>query len=380
VVGAGLLVRSFSKLTAVDAGFSPDKIVTFGISMPQAVYAEPARRVAFVQELQRKIKAIPGVEAVGAASGLPPQRQVNANDTQFEGLPNGPTDIPQNRDYDQFVTADYFETMDIPVVKGRGFLASDALGAPVVIVNEALVKRFYPEADPIGKRIRTFTAPDTNWQTIVGVVRDVKQAGLDQPVGTEVYTPIEQAEKRGGGMPNVMNILVRTSQPIEAIGPSLRRAVREMDQGMPLIQMRSMTAVFGETVTRQRFLSTLLAIFGGVALTLAAVGTYGVVSYLVTERQREIGIRIAIGADSSRIVKLVLWQGLSLAVVGIVIGIGAAFGLSRLTSKLLFGVSPSDPLTYVGVAGVIAAIALIACMVPARRAMRVDPLTAIRGD
>ena len=380
VVGAGLLVRSFSKLTAVDAGFSPAGLFTFGIAMPAAKYTDNARRVAFVAELERRITAIPGVEAVTAMSGLPPQRPVNANDTQFEGLPTTPGSIPQNRDFDQVITPDYFATMRIPIVKGRGFLPSDALGGPVVVVNEALVKRFYPDVDPIGKRIRTFVAQDTTWETIVGVARDVKQAGLDQPAGTEVYIPLEQQPPRNGFAPTQMNIVIRTSQPLTAMAPSIRRAVSEMDAGLPIIQMRAMSDVFSETVTRQRFLSTLLAIFAAVALTLAAIGTYGVVSYLVTERQREIGIRVALGADSGMIVRLVLIQGLSLALVGIVIGVGGAFGLSRLTAKLLFGVSPSDPATYAGVAAIIAAVALIACMVPARRAMMVDPLTAIRGD
>lgn len=381
VVGAGLLVRSFSNLTAVDAGFDPNELITFGVAMPVAKYSDGQRRVAFVTELQRRLRAIPGVEAVGAMSGLPPQRPVNANDTQFEGLPTGPGAIPQNVDYNQTITNEYFATMGIPIVKGRGFLSSDALGANVVVVNEALAKRFYPDSDPIGRRIKTFTTgTDTTWQTIIGVARDVKQGGLDQNVGTEIYLPLEQQPSRGGFAPSQMNVVVRTSSPMQSVAPAIQRVVRDMDQGLPIVQMRPMTEVFSQTVTRQRFLSTLLAIFAGVALTLAAIGTYGVVSYLVTERQREIGIRVALGADSSRIVKLVLMQGLTLAMTGIVLGIGAAFALSRLTAKLLFGVSPSDPLTYVGVAAVITAIALIACMVPARRAMHVDPLTAIRGD
>jgi ABC-type antimicrobial peptide transport system permease subunit len=218
------------------------------------------------------------------------------------------------------------------------------------------------------------------WYTIVGVARDVKQAGLDQPAGTETYFNYEQGVRVNQFVPGQINVVVRTAQPISRMGPSITSIVRQMDPALPVVQMRTMEDVFSSTVTRQRFLSTLLAIFGAVALLLAAIGTYGVVSYIVTERQREIGIRVALGADSGRVVRLVLTQGLSLALIGIVIGIGGAFALSRLVQKLLFGVSPSDPMTYAGVAAVIGAVALVACMVPARRAMMVDPLTAIRGD
>jgi ABC-type antimicrobial peptide transport system permease subunit len=195
-----------------------------------------------------------------------------------------------------------------------------------------------------------------------------------------VYFNYEQGTRFNQYVPGQVNLVVRTTQPVGKIGASIRSIVRQMDPALPVIQMRAMEDVFAGTVTRQRFLSTLLAIFGGVALLLAAIGTYGVVSYIVTERQREIGIRVALGADSGMIVRLVLLQGLTLALIGIVVGVGGAFGVSRLSQKLLFGVSPSDPATYLGVAGVIAAIALVACMVPARRAMMVDPLTAIRGD
>jgi ABC-type antimicrobial peptide transport system permease subunit len=252
-----------------------------------------------------------------------------------------------------------------------------------------MAKRFYPKSTAIGRRIRlccgdSAGAPGQRrlnlWYTIVGVARDVKQGGLDQPAGTEVYFNYEQGARFNQFVPLQLNVVVRTTQPVSRIGPSITSIVRQMDASLPVVQMRTMDNVFSGTVMRQRFLSTLLAIFGGVALVLAAIGTYGVVSYIVTERQREIGIRVALGADSGMIVRLVLLQGLSLALIGIVLGVAGAFGVSRLSQKLLFGVSPSDPATYASVAAVIAAIALVACMVPARRAMKVDPLTAIRGD
>ncbi|HET9423734.1 MAG TPA: ABC transporter permease [Gemmatimonadaceae bacterium] len=383
VVGAGLLVRSFSNLTHVDAGFDPDDIVTFGIVMPPATYTSPERRGAFIADMQSRLKAIPGVQAVAAMQGLPPQRSVNANDTEFEGVPQGP-DLPaHNVDYYQFATAGYFEAMRIPLVQGRGFESADAAGAPVIVINEATAKRFYKDGNALGRRMRPCCdGPNSPvpWFTIVGIAKDVKQGGLDQPAGTEMYFNIEQGARPNGFVPNGVNLVLRTSQPLGAVAPAIQRVVRTMDPALPIIQLRTMTDVFGGTVTRQRFLSTLLAIFGAVALTLAAIGTYGVVSYLVTERQREIGIRVALGADSGRVARLVLTQGLSLAVIGILAGAAGAYALSRLSAKLLFGVSPADPATYAGVAAVIAAVALIACMLPARRAMRVDPLTAIRGD
>jgi putative ABC transport system permease protein len=391
VVGAGLLVQSFANLTRVDAGFASKNLVTFGLVMPAATYpaTQLERRVQFVTDLQNRLKAIPGVQAVTTMSGLPPQRAVNANDTEIEGAGTAPTDPAQNIDYYQNATIGYFDTMKLPIVSGRGFESADAVGPPVVVVNEAMANRFYPNKPALGRRIR-FCCGDTVgpptarvpnlWYTIVGVAKDVKQGGLDQPAGTEVYFNYEQGVRYNQYVPTQVNLVVRTSQPLARIGPAITTVVRQMDAALPIVQMRTMDDVFAGTVTRQRFLSTLLAIFGGVALVLAAIGTYGVVSYIVTEREREIGIRVALGADSGMIVRLVLFQGLTLALIGIVIGVGGAFGLSRLTQKLLFGVSPSDPATYIGVAAVIAAIALVACMVPARRAMTVDPLTAIRGD
>jgi len=383
VVGAGLLVRSFNNLTTVDAGFDSRKLITFGIVLPQATYTAPERRAQVVADLQRRLAAIPGVENAAAMTGLPPNRDVNANDTEFEGMTNGPGKPQLNVDYYQNATVGYFEAMKIPLVKGRGFVPSDVGGAGVVVVNEALVKVFYPKEDPIGKRIRPCCSSPTAqlpWSTIVGVAKDVKQGGLDQKVGTELYFSVEQGPPVYQFSPNAYNFVVRSAQPLGPIAPAIQSAVRSIDAGLPIIQLRTMDAVFGDSVTRQRFLSQLLAIFAAVALLLAAIGTYGVMSYLVTERQREIGIRVALGAGTGRIVRLVLRQGLTLATVGIVIGVVGALMLSRLTRTLLFGVSPNDPRTYVAVAGVIAAVALLACLLPAQRAMRVDPLEAIRGD
>jgi predicted permease len=283
-------------------------------------------------------------------------------------------------DYWNNATVDYFTTMKIPIVKGRGFNQGDVGGAGVAVINETMAKRFYPNTDPIGRRLRP-PGPDTaSWFTIVGVAKDVKQGGLDQKVGTELYFNMEQGPRINGYAPNTINLVLRSTRGAEVLAPAIRQVVRSMDPGLPIVQLRDMSGVFADSVSRQRFLSLLLGIFAAVALLLAAIGTYGVLSYLVTERQREIGIRVALGASAKGIVRLVLGQGLTIAIAGIGIGILGALALARVTQSLLFGVSPTDPGTYIGVAAVILAVALLACLVPAQRAMRVDPLVAIRNE
>lgn len=382
VIGAGLLIKSFRNLTSVDPGFTPANKVTFGLVLPQAAYPDSQRRVQFFQELTRKLEEIPGVQKAAAMQGLPPFRQLNANDTDVEGYTYVPgSDMPiENVDYYQYVTVGYFEAMGIPIKEGRAFNATDAAGGPVVIVNEALAKRFYPKQSPIGKRLMPYLTRDTIWFTIIGVAKDVKQGGLEVNTGTETYFSYEQLPRIAGFAPGQMNLLLQSTRPLEGIAPAIRRALREMDPALPVVQLRTMEDVIGASVTRQRFLSMLLGIFAVVALTLAAIGTYGILSYMVTERQREIGIRMALGAGNSQVVGLILGQGMGIAVLGIGLGVAGAYGLSRLTASLLYGVSPSDPGTYAAVAAIIALVATAACIVPTRRATRVDPLEAIRAD
>lgn len=381
VVGAGLLLRSFRNLTAVDAGFDARGLTTFGVVMPTAVYADPQRRATFTADLVTKLKAIPGVQSSAAMIGLPPNRQVNANDTDLENVAQGVNLPMHNIDYYNSATVDYFSAMKIPIVKGRGFTSADVGGAGVAVINEAMAKRFYPNVNPIGYRVRPSGPSDTlPWFTIVGVAKDVKQGGLDQKVGTELYFNVEQGPRVNGYAPASLNFVVRSSQPARVLAGPIASAVRSMDPSLPIIQLRDMEGVFADSVSRQRFLSLLLGIFAGVALLLAAIGTYGVLSYLVTERQREIGIRVALGASAAGIVRLVLRQGMTITVTGIVLGIVGALGLARVTQSLLFGVSPTDPTTYLGVGSMILVVALLACLIPARRAMRVDPLVAIRNE
>jgi len=380
VIGAGLLIRTFRNLTSVDAGFDVENRVTFGLVLPQATYPDSQRVVQVVSDLARKLDELPGVERVAAMQGLPPQRPVNANDTDFEGYSPGPGDPPSNVDYYQTVTLGYFDTMGIEVVKGRGFEAGDAIGGPVVVINEALAKRFYKDADPIGRRVNPSFGPNSPMFTIIGIARDVKQGGLEAPAGTELYFHFEQLPRLVGFVPRQMNVVLETSRPMSSLLPAIRSSVSSIDPGLPIVQPRTMEDVVGASLTRQRFLSLLLGIFAGVALLLAAIGTYGVLSYMVSERHREIGIRMALGAGNSQVVGLVLKQGITIALIGIVVGVGGALALSRITQSLLYGVDPADPLTFGAVVGVIAIVATAACLIPMRRATRVDPLTAMRAD
>jgi predicted permease len=381
VVGAGLMLRSFWKLMQFDSGFDRTNLSTFGLVLPAAKYQEQPRRVAFFNDVTSRLKATPGVEAAAAMQGLPPFRQVNANDTQFENYQHAQGGPPANVDYYQSSTVDYTTAMKIPVLEGRSFGPQDgATTNPVVLVNETLARLYWPKESALGHRVRVCCGDRIPWATIVGVVKDVKQGGIDQKTGTEIYFLNDQTISLFGGAPRNMNVVVRSTLPLESLARVVRETVNAMDRTLPIVRLRTMDDVFSDSISRQRFLAQLLGVFAGLALVLAAVGTYGVLSYLVTERQREIGIRMALGADRTSVLSLVLRQGLSTAVIGLVIGVAGALGLTRLARSLLFEVRPTDPLTFGAVAGLITLVALVACVVPARRATRVDPMVALREE
>ncbi|HEY4218264.1 MAG TPA: ABC transporter permease [Gemmatimonadaceae bacterium] len=379
VIGAGLLMRSFWNLIGVDAGFDRTNLTTFSIALPQRVYADSSRRVAFFDRVTQQLASAPGVTAAAAMTGLPPQRQVNANDTMFEGFvptPNGPA---QNVDYYQYATPSYFTTMRIPIVRGRSFGASDGpLTQPVALINETTARLFYPQQDPIGRRIKP--GGSDNWFTIIGVAKDVKQGGVDSKTGTELYLDYEQAPAALGYAPANLNVVVRSTLDRGALVSVIRRVVRDADASLPIVKLRSMDEVFKDSVSRQRFLTTLLGVFASVALLLSAIGTYGVLAYSVTERRREVGIRMALGASERGVLMMVLRQGMALAVGGIIVGLVGAAAVTRLAAALLFGVKPVDPVTFGGVAVFMLAVAAAASLIPARRATRVDPLVALRAD
>jgi predicted permease len=380
VIGAGLLLRSFWNLMTVDAGFNRSQLTTFGLVLPTTTYNTPQSRVDFFHRLTDTLSAVPGVQSVSAMTGLPPMRQVNANDTDFEGYSQSEGTPAENVDYYQTVTADYVKTMGIAVTKGRDFTQGDATGNPVVLVNETLARAFFPNQDPIGRRLKPSSSQQVPWFTIVGVLRDVKQGGLDEKTGTELYFLADQGPAAVRTAPRNMNIVVRSSLPIESLAPQIRRIVQGMDATLPIVKLRTMDEVFGESVSQPRLLAQLLGFFAGLALLLAAIGTYGILSYSVTERRREIGIHMALGATRRTVLGMVLGQGLRLTVVGLVVGVAASFALTRLLQTQLFNVKPSDPATMTAVVVFIACIAFIACYLPANRATRVDPMVVLRDD
>lgn len=383
VVGAGLLMRSFQKLMTVDAGFNREHLTTFGVVLPPASYRKGEDRVAFLDRLQDRLREFPGVTGVASMSGLPPNRPVNANDTDFDDYTPQPGQPNENVDYYQTVSVDYLKTMGIQVVKGRGFDSTDVNGAPVLLVNETLEKTFFTwrKLDAVGHIVNIFTGKGpkgTTPFTIVGVVRDVKQGGVGGKTGTELYFLNDQGPRVAGYAPTSMNVVIRSVVPEQALAQAIQQAVRAQDSTLPVVKLRTMDQVFEDAAARPRFLAELLAIFAGLALALAAIGTYGIISYSVSERTKEIGIHMALGATRGSVLGMVLGQGLRLTLIGLATGLVASFGLTRLLQAQLFNVKPTDPGTLAGVAVFIAVVAFVACFVPAQRATRVDPMVTLR--
>ena len=380
VIGAGLLLRTVYNLTKVDGGFDRSRLVTFSISLPQATSTTAARLQTY-QRLLEKLRAVPGVQGATAMTGLPPNRPLNANDTDIEGYTAPPEGPYENVDYYQAVMSDYFETMGIPVVQGRSFERTDAASSGrVAIVNETMVNTFWKGKNPIGQRLRPCCGDQIPWFTVVGVAKDVKQGGIDQKTGTEFYQFLDQFAKEGPGGPETMNIVMRTTLQPGALTQTIEQAVRDVDRTVPVVRFQGMEDVFAESIRRPRLLAQLIGGFAGLALLLAAIGTYGVLSYMVAERRREIGIRLALGADNSRVMGQIMRQGLVLTAVGLVVGLAGALGLNRLIASLLFGVQPTDTMTMAVVVGTITLVAAVACWVPAWRASRLDPNVVLRED
>jgi predicted permease len=385
VIGAGLLIRTVYNLAMVDAGFDRSRVVTFQMSVATANYPQASQRAQMYQRLLEKLRGVAGVQGASAMSGLPPNRPLDANDTDIGNYTAPPEGPFENVDYYQAVLTDYFETMGIPIVQGRGFLPSDAVSGPVVIVNETLVNTFWKDRNPIGQTLKPGLAPFAQVPdfTVIGVARDVKQAGVDRKTGTELYTLIDQTALLPVPLTNApatVNIVLRTTLPPATLRTTLEGLLREADPAVPIVRLRDMNDVFEASITRPRLLAQLLGGFAGVALLLAAIGTYGVLSFMVAGRRREIGIRMALGADQGTVLGQVMTQGLTLTTVGVVVGLIGALAMNRLIASLLFGVQPTDPTTMVAVVGTITLVAAVACWLPAWRASRVDPNVVLRDD
>jgi len=334
---------------------------------------------------------MPGVESVSIVSGLPPERQGNGFGTDIEDYAPRP-DVLDVVDYYQTVTADYFQAMRIPLVRGRPFRDADRTGAPVALVNETFARTFWKDLDPIGRRVRPRFGAGIPWVTVVGVAKDVKQGGVERATGSEVYLLLEQLPQVFPAVPvlttvlrsitdsGAMNVVVRSGISMETLQPAIASAVREADPSLPVIGLRAMDDVISSSLRRPRMMMHLFGGFAALTLLLAAVGVYGVLSYLVTQRRSEIGIRMALGAGRETVLYSVMAHGLTLALIGLAAGLAAALVLTRLMKALLFEVSPNDPATLAGVAALITVVAAAASLVPAVRATRVDPIVALRDD
>jgi putative ABC transport system permease protein len=378
LIASGLLIQSFLKLRSVDPGFRTDDVLALSLSLPSARYPEGGDVTGFFRDLMPRVAALPGVEASGLVRRAPLTGSLPPNDIEFENRPSEGSDGPPLNADIQVVSAGYFRTMGIPLLQGRAFDGTDDEESEVVaVVDEVLAGRFFDDPSrAIGERIRQ---PGNEWARIVGIVGGVHQEGLDQEQRAQLYLLHAQSPKTWGPQRG-MTLLLRTGVEPANLVSAVRAQVRDLDANLPVYQVTTMEETVDRSTARQRFTMLLQLVFGGVALALALVGIYGVLSYSVAQRTREIGIRMALGAERDSILKLVVRQGMSLVFVAVVLGVGGALAAAQVLSSLLFGISPRDPLTYGVVTVTLVVAALVACWVPARRASAVTPQTALRYD
>jgi putative ABC transport system permease protein len=374
LIGAGLLIRSFVSLLGVSPGFDVPAILTVDIPLSRAKYPSAEQQTAFVKQVVERTREVPGAASVAAVNLLPLSGDSRQSSFNVEGRPP----IPPGQEPDAEVSAitpDYFQTMGIPLRKGRDFTERDAKDAPrVVVISEAFARRHFPGEEPLGRRL-VFDDDEPPYE-IVGVVGDVRHEGLAREAYPECYFSFFQAPERQ------VNLIVRaaSSTKPESLRAAVRHAIRQLDGEQLIWDSKTMEQLLAESVSRRRFNMLLLGIFAALALVLAAVGIYGVMSYSVTQRTHEIGIRIALGAQTRDVLRLVVRQGMMLTLIGVALGLTAAFAVTRVMASLLYGVTPTDALTYGAVAVLLVAVALLACLIPARRAMKVDPMEALRYE
>jgi putative ABC transport system permease protein len=375
LVGAGLLVRSFWRLQQVDPGFRADHLLTLRLSLPLSRYTDGAQAVSFFERLQERLAALPGVVSASASSGVMLAKLAISAGFTIENRPRDPSELALELPFDQ-VLPNYFQMMGVPLLRGRAFTAQDGRDSPrVAIVNETFVKRYFPNDDPIGRRF-TFGdgGPNARWITIVGVVRDTKRQGPDQPVRIESWMPLAQ-------MPaGSMEMVLRTTGDPLALSNAAREAVWSLDRDLPIPKIQTMERILSERVAQRRLNMLLLGLFAMAALILAAVGIYGVMSYAVTQRTHEIGVRMALGAQAGDVLRMAIWKGMRLTLIGVALGLAGALALTRVMRSLLFNVSATDPATLALIALLLVVVALIASYIPARRATKVDPLLALRHE
>ena len=377
LIGCGLMLRAFWKLQEVHTGLQAENVITMRVSLPSGTYTGNAKITDFWTRLEERLTSLPGVQSAALVSGLAPLRPPNMNDTDIEGFVQTQDGPIQNVDFYQAVSKDYFATMGIRLMDGRWFDARDVQGAPdAVIINKTMATTFWPRQNPIGRRLRP--GGSKNWSTIVGVVEDVKNAGLDRPAGTELYLPYRQPA--GAGNSDMYVAMRAQAGDPRSLAGVVHEQLNAIDPSLPLADVRLMEDVLTRAQARPRFLTLLLSLFSIVAFAIATVGIYGVVSYSVARRTKEFGLRMVLGAQGGDVLGLVMKQGAGMVAIGIVAGLATAFALTRLMASLLFGVTPTDLPTFAGVTVLLFAVALVACYLPARRATRVDPIQTLRYE
>ena len=375
LTGAGLLINSFWRLRNVQPGFDADNLLTMGIALPEARYREIPTQTQYRRSLLEEVNSLPGAQAA-LVSELPMSGDLLTHDFMVEGqqLSAGEEPDIQTRS----VEGDYFRVMRIPLLSGRDFTPQDNETAPLVgIVNQSLARRFFKVENPVGKRVRWARGDPKNWITVIGVAGDIKHTGLDEPEDPALYTPYPQS---GAPWKRWMNLVVRSESDAAAGAGAVKSRVWRVDGQIPIPDARTMVEVMGASVEARRFNMLLLGVFAAVAMLLAAVGIYGVMSYAVTQRTREIGLRIALGARPRDVIGMVMGRGMLLTSIGAAVGVALSLALTRLMSGMLFGVGAKDPLTFACVSLLLAGVALMACYVPARRATKVDPMVALRCE
>jgi predicted permease len=376
VVAAGLLTQTFFRLLAMDPGFSPARVLTFELSLPALKYTDQQHIAALYQSVLQRLRALPGANSVGIVETLPLGGATESTGLRFSDSPNAARKENPFANY-TIISPGFFDAAGTPILRGRDFQETDAANSqPVAIINSAMAKKFWPGEDPIGKQV----APGSRLypiETIVGVVADVKHLSLREEPPPEMYVPYTQKV-----WPSLltMDVVLRTSVDPTAMTSSAREAVHSVDSDLPVAKVATLATLVDDSMTQQRFSVLLLGSFGAIALLLASIGMYGVISYSVVQRTQEIGIRMALGAERRNVLGMVLGQGARLSGLGIAIGIVAALAVTRLMDGFLYGVRATDPLTFVGVSLLLLAVALLACYIPARRAMRVDPMIALRYE
>ncbi len=375
-LAAGLLIRSLVELNRIDLGFNPANVLTAQLQVPATAYPQPADVVRFHRQVIERVAEIPGVRAAGSVRVLPLARTIGDWSIKIEGRPYVPEENP-NGDF-QAVTPGYFEAMGLKLIRGRFITSADREDAmPVAVINDTMAARYWPNEDAIGRQFMMGT-DEKPWLTIVGIAGTVRHNAVVEEPRNEMYIAHAQLPQHVGSAPRGMTLTIKTGDNPIAISGALRDAVRAIDPNLPVSDIRTMDDVAATALAQPRFVTLLLAVFAATALTLASIGIYGTVSLLVSERTQEMGIRLALGADRPTILKLILGQGLALTMIGLATGVAGAVFLTRTLSGLVYGVGTLDPVTFVAVPAVLCAVALLACLIPARRAASVDPITTLR--